>query len=51
MPKFDFESQFSMSKINGIFLIFFIKEDQFRNISFVIDIFDNINFQIPLLLK
>ena len=40
MPKFDFQSQFLLSKIIGIFLnFFFIKEYQFRSTSFVIDIF------------
>ena len=38
--KFDFQIQFSMSKIIGIFLIFFfIKEYQFRSTFFVIGIF------------
>ena len=40
VPKFDFQSQFSTSKIIGIFLIFFfIEEYQFRSTFFVIDIF------------
>ena len=43
--KFNFHSQFSMSKIIQIFLIVFI---EFRSTFFVID---KINFQIALLLK
>ena len=39
VPKFDFQSQFSMSKSIQIFLIFFIEEYQFRGTFFVIDIF------------
>ena len=40
VPKFDFQSQFSMSKIIRIFLNFFcIEEYQFRSTFFVIDIF------------
>ena len=39
VQKFDFQSQFSMSKIIRIFLIFFIEEYQFRSTFFVIDIF------------
>ena len=40
VPKFDFQSQFSMSKIIRIFLnFFFIEEYQFRSTFFVIDIF------------
>ena len=40
MPKPDFQSQFSVSKINEIFLIFFlVYEYQFRSIFFVEDIF------------
>ena len=40
VPKFDFQSQFSMSKIIGIFLIFFfIEEYQLRSTFVVIDIF------------
>ena len=38
-PKFDFKSQFSISKIIGIFLIFFIEEYEFRSTFFVINIF------------
>ena len=39
VPKFDFQRQFSMSKIIWIFLNFFFIEDyEFRNIFFVIDI-------------
>ena len=37
LPKFDFQSQFSMSKIIGIFLIF--EEYQFRSTFLVLDIF------------
>ena len=45
VPKFDFQSQFSMSKIIRIFLnFFFIEEYQFRSTFFVIDFFDKINF-------
>ena len=41
----DFQSQFSMSKIIRIFLIFFfIEEYQFRGIFVVIDIFWKIHF-------
>ena len=40
VPKFDFQSQFSMSKIIQIFLnFFFIEEYKFRSTFFVIDIF------------
>ena len=40
VPKFDFQSQFSMSKIIRIFLnFFFIEEYQFMSTFFVIDIF------------
>ena len=40
LPKFDFQSKFSMSKIIRIFLNFFsVKEYQFRSTFFVIDIF------------
>ena len=42
VPKFDFQTQFSISKIIRIFLIFFlffIEEYQFRSTLFVIDIF------------
>ena len=39
VPKFDFQSQFSMSKIIRIFLNFsFIEEYQFRCTFFVIDV-------------
>ena len=39
-PKFDFQSQFSMSWVIGIFLnYFFIKDYQFRNTFFVFDTF------------
>ena len=41
----DFQSQFSMSKIIQIFLIFFfIEEYQFRGMFFVIDIFWKLQF-------
>ena len=51
LPKFDFQSQFSMSKIIRIFLnLFFIEEYQFRSTFFVIDI-DDINFEILLFSK
>ena len=47
-PKFDFQSQFSMSKIIRIFLIsFFIEEYQFRGMIFVIDFFWNLQFLKP----
>ena len=40
VPKFDFQSQFSMSKIIWIFLnFFFIEKYQFRSTFFVIHIF------------
>ena len=39
VPKFDFQSQFSMSKIIRIFLIFLIEEYQFRRTFFVTDFF------------
>jgi hypothetical protein len=40
VPKFDFQSQFSMSKIIGIFLNFFsIEKYQLRTTFVVIDIF------------
>jgi hypothetical protein len=40
VPKFDFQSQFSMSKIIGIFLnFFFIEEYELRSTFVVIDIF------------
>jgi hypothetical protein len=45
VPKFDFQTQFSMSKIIQIFLnYFFIEECQFRSTFFVIDVFNKINF-------
>ena len=44
VPKFDFQSQFSMSKIIGIFLIFFVEECQ--KILFW-TFFDNIKFSNP----
>ena len=52
MPKFDFQSQFSMSKIIRIFLNFFsLKNTNLEAPFFVIGIFDKINFLITLLLK
>ena len=52
VPKFDFQSQFFMSKIIRIFLnFFFIEEYKFRSTFFVIGIFDKINFLTTLLLK
>ena len=40
VPKIDFQSQFSMSKIIGIFLnLFFIEEYQLRSTFVFIDIF------------
>jgi hypothetical protein len=39
VPKFDFQSQFSISKIIGLFLFFFLEEYQFRSTFFVIEIF------------
>ena len=46
MPKFDYQSQFSMSKIIRNFFFFF--EYQFRSTFLVFDIFDNIiNKMIP----
>ena len=45
VPKFDFQTQFSMSKIIRIFLIsFFIEEYQFRGMFFVIAIFWKLQF-------
>ena len=45
VPKSDFQSQFSMSKIIRIFLIFFfIEEYQFRRRFFVIIIFLKLQF-------
>ena len=45
LPISDFQSQFSMSKIVGIFLnFFFIEEYQFRGTFFVIDIFWKLRF-------
>ena len=45
VPKFDFQSKFSMSKIILIFLIFFfIEEYEFRNTFLLLTFFDNINF-------
>ena len=47
VSKFDFQSQFSMSKI----IFFFIEEYQFRSTFLLLTFFDKINFYIPLLLK
>ena len=45
VPKFDFQSQFSMSKIIRIFLnFFFIEEYQYRGMFFVLDIFWKLQF-------
>ncbi len=44
VPKFDFQSQFSMSKIIRYFSFFFIAEYQFRSTFFVIDIFNENQF-------
>ena len=44
-PKFDFQSQFSTSKIFQSFSFFFIEEYKFRGIFFVLTFFDNINFK------
>ena len=43
-PISDFQTQFSMSKIIRIFLIFFIEEYQFRGIIFVVDTFWKLQF-------
>ena len=44
-PKFDFQSQFSKSKIIQVFLnFFFIEEYQFRGMFFVADIFWKLHF-------
>jgi hypothetical protein len=39
VPKFDFQSQFSMANIIGIFLVFFIEEYEVMSRVLVIDIF------------
>ena len=44
-PEFDFQSQFSTSKIFQSFSFFFIEEYKFRGIFFVLTFFDNINFK------
>ena len=50
VTNFDFQSQFSVSKIIGIFLNFFLSEKyQFRSTFFVM--FDNISVEITLLLS
>ena len=47
VPKFDFQSQISMSKIIRIFLnFFFIEEYQFRGMFFVVD---SLQFTVYLL--
>ena len=46
-PKFDFQSQFSMSKIIRIFLNFFVEEYQFRSTILFMIFFDS----VTLLLK
>ena len=52
VPKFDFYSQFFMSKIIRIFLnFFFIEEYQLNSTLFCLTLFDNFNFWIILLLK
>ena len=44
VPKFYFQSQFSMSKIIRLFLIFFIEDYQSRSTFFLLTFFDKINF-------
>jgi len=51
VPKFDFQSQFSWSKIIGVFLnLFFIEKYQFRSTFFVITVVTGI-FKSLFLLK
>ena len=46
VPKFDFQIQFSMSEIIGVFLIFFfIEEYNLGAHFFLLTFFDNINFK------
>ena len=42
VPKFDFQSQFSMSKKHPNLSLFFIEEYHFRSTFFVIDIFKSL---------
>ena len=50
--KMDFQSQFSMSKIIGIFLIFFsLKNTNLEAHFLLLAFFDKINFLTTLLLK
>ena len=52
VPKFDFQSQFPMSKIILIFLIFFSLKNTNLGANFLLlTFFDRINFEIFLLLK
>ena len=52
VPKFDFQSQFFMSKTIGIFLNFYLlKNISLEAHSLLLTFFDNINFWITLLLK
>ena len=52
VPIFDFQSQFSSSKIIGIFHnFFFIEECQLRSTFLFLTFFDNINFKNTLSLK
>jgi hypothetical protein len=52
MPISDFQSEFSMSKIIRIFLIFFfIEEYQFRGTLVVIDTFLKLQFLKPFISK
>ena len=48
VPKFDFQSQFSMAKIIGIFLIFSLKDTNLGAHFLLMTAFDNINFWITL---
>ena len=51
MPISDFQSQFSMSKIVRIFLIFFIEEYQLRGMCLLLTFFENLNFYSTLFTK
>ena len=50
VPKFDFQRQFSMSKLSESFSFFFIEENLGAHFL-LLTFFDNINFQITLLSK
>ena len=52
MPKFDFQRQFSTSKIIRIFLsLFFIEEYQFRGMFLLLTFFENFDFWSTLFTK